>query len=127
MIGTMPTILSKVDLAPTVSADRARGGGPSRRRSLIRPVDRACATAAAPESAAARYERERIDAWIQDRLIAYPLASCFGCRQPIIAGQDWQEVSNGDTNARARFHRNCHAEWRAEREAAARQALGLEG
>ena len=39
----------------------------------------------------------------------------------------WEEVSNGDTNARARFHRTCHAEWRSEREAAARQALGLEG
>ena len=49
------------------------------------------------------------------------------CRKPIVAGQDWQEVSNGDTNARARFHRTCHAEWRTEREAAARQALGLEG
>jgi hypothetical protein len=81
----------------------------------------------AVESAAARYERELIDAWIRNRLIAYPLASCFGCRRPIVAGQDWQEVSNGDTNARARFHRACHAEWRAEREAAARQALGLEG
>ena len=81
----------------------------------------------APESAAARYERERIDAWIRDRLIDYPLAACLLCRKPIIAGQDWQEVSNGDTNARARFHRTCHAEWRTEREAAARQALGLEG
>jgi hypothetical protein len=78
-----------------------------------------------PDSAAVRRERERIDAWIRNRLIAYPLASCFGCRKPIIAGQDWQEVSNGE--ARARFHRTCHAEWRTEREAAARQALGLEG
>ena len=78
-----------------------------------------------PESAAVRYERERIDAWIRNRLIAYPLASCLLCRKPIIAGQDWQEASNGE--ARARFHRTCHAVWRAEREAAARQALGLEG
>jgi hypothetical protein len=76
---------------------------------------------------AIRYERERIDAWIRNRLIAYPLASCFGCRKPIVAGAAWEEVSNGDTNARARFHRDCHAEWRAEQEAAARQALGLEG
>ena len=75
-----------------------------------------------PESAAVRYERERIDA---NRLIAYPLASCFGCRKPIIVGQDWQDVSNGE--ARARFHLACHAEWRTEREAAARQALGLQG
>jgi hypothetical protein len=74
---------------------------------------------------AVRYERERIDAWIRNRLIAYPLASCLLCRKPIIAGQDWQEASNGE--ARARFHRACHIEWRSEQEAAARQALGLEG
>ena len=39
--------------------------------------------------------------------------------------RSWQEVSNGE--ARARFHRTCHADWRTERKAAARQALGLEG
>ena len=39
-----------------------------------------------------RYERERIDAWIRNRLIAYPLASCFGCRKPIVAGAAWEEV-----------------------------------
>jgi hypothetical protein len=80
--------------------------------------------APAPESTAVRYERERIDAWIRARIVDYPLAACLLCRKPIIAGQDWQEVSNGE--ARARFHRTCHAEWRTEREAAARQALGLE-
>ena len=84
------------------------------------------APAALPDSAV-RYERERIDAWIRNRLIAYPLASCFGCRKPIVAGAAWEEVSNGDTNARARFHRACHVEWRSGREAAARQALGLAG
>jgi hypothetical protein len=83
-------------------------------------------TLPAPDLAAVRYERERIDAWIRSRLIDWALASCFGCRKPIVAGAAWEEVSNGDTNARARFHRICHAEWRAEREAAARQALGLE-
>jgi hypothetical protein len=40
-----------------------------------------------PESAAVRYERERIDAWIRARLIDYPLASCLLCRKPIIAGR----------------------------------------
>jgi hypothetical protein len=59
-----------------------------------------------PESAVVRHEREMIDAWIRNRLIAYPLASCLLCRKPIIAGQDWQESSNGE--ARARFHRACH-------------------
>jgi hypothetical protein len=81
------------------------------------------APAPAVESAAVRYERERIDAWIRNRLIAYPLASCVHCRKPIIAGQDWQEASNGE--ARARFHRSCYAEWRGEHETAARRALGL--
>ena len=52
-----------------------------------------------PESAAVRYERERIDAWIRNRLIAYPLASCLRCRKPIVAGQDWQEVSNGESES----------------------------
>ena len=70
-------------------------------------------------------ERERIAAWIRNRLIAYPLASCLLCRKPIIAGQDWQEASNGE--ARARFHRACHIGWRSEQEVAVRQALGLEG
>jgi hypothetical protein len=80
-----------------------------------------------PESAAVRYERERIAAWIRNRLIAWPLASCFGCRKPIVAGAAWEEVSNGDTNARARFHRTCHVEWCGGQEAAARRALGLDG
>jgi hypothetical protein len=98
----------------------------TRRPSHFAPCSkRRCVSAPPAESAAVRYERERIDAWIRNRLIAYPLASCLLCRKPIIAGQDWQEASNGD--ARARFHRACHAEWRAEREASARQALGLAG
>ena len=53
---------------------------------------------------AVRYERERIDAWIRNRLIAYPLASCLRCRTPIVTGAAWEEVSNGE--ARARFHRD---------------------
>ena len=79
---------------------------------------------AAPDPAVRR-ERERIDAWIRNCLVAYPLASCLRCRTPIVGGAAWEEVSNGE--ARARFHRACHAEWRTEWEAAARQALGLEG
>ena len=78
-----------------------------------------------PEPAAVRYQRDRIAAWIRARLIPWSLNSCLHCRKPIIAGQDWQEASNGE--ARARFHRTCHAEWRTEREAAARHALGLGG
>jgi hypothetical protein len=77
----------------------------------------------APESAAARYARERIDAWVRARLIAYPLAVCFLCRRPFVAGAAWEEASNGEV--RMRFHRDCHTPWRAEQEAAARRALGL--
>ena len=84
--------------------------------------------APAPESASVRYERERVDKWIKDRLLNWPLASCLNCRRPFVAGDAWVEVaSSAEIPARARFHRSCYAEWRAEREAAARQALGLEG
>ena len=80
--------------------------------------------APAPESAAARYERDRIAAWVRARLTPYPMDRCCYCRLPFNVGQQWQEAANDE--ARARFHRTCHAEWRAEQEAAARQALGLE-
>jgi hypothetical protein len=74
--------------------------------------------------AAVRYERDRIDKWIRDHLVVNPnVVGCQRCRRPIIAGDKWTEASNGE--ARARFHRDCHAEWRAEQETAARQALGL--
>jgi hypothetical protein len=87
---------------------------------LVNPV-----TLTTPESAAVRRGRELVDAWIRNRLIDWPPDSCLSCRKPIIAGAAWEEVSNGE--ARARFHRTCHAQWRIEREAAARQGLGLEG
>jgi hypothetical protein len=111
---------------PATMLEHAAADGPEPEREPVAstPME-ALSVAPEPESAAVRYERERVDAWIRNRLIAYPLASCLLCRKPIIAGQDWQEASNGE--ARARFHRTCHAEWRTEREAAARQALGLEG
>jgi hypothetical protein len=50
---------------------------------------------------------------------------CCYCRLPFNVGQQWQEVANDAV--RVRFHAACYAAWRAEREAAARQALGLEG
>ena len=65
------------------------------------------------------------DEFLLAGLIAYPLAVCFRCRGPFVAGAEWQEASNGE--ARARFHRACHIEWRSEQEAAARRALGLAG
>jgi hypothetical protein len=69
-------------------------------------------------------ERGRINRWIACRLIDWPPASCLHCRKPIVPGQIWAVVSNGD--ATARFHQDCHDEWLAEQETLARQALGLE-
>ena len=79
----------------------------------------------APESAAARYERERVAGWVRARLTPYPMDRCCYCRLPFNIGQPWQDVANDAV--RVRFHAACYAEWRAEREAAARQALGLKG
>ena len=78
----------------------------------------------APESAAARYERERVAAWVRARLRPYPMDRCCYCRLPFNVGQQWQEAANDAV--RVRFHAACYAAWRTEREAAARQALGLE-
>ena len=112
---TEPSVL--IDHAPAAAEPGVVESEPDPAPEPVEPV--------VVEFAAVRYERERVDAWIRNRLIAYPLASCLLCRKPIIAGQDWQEASNGV--ARARFHRACHIEWRSEQEAAARQGLGLEG
>ena len=79
----------------------------------------------APESAAARYERERVAAWVRARLTPYPMDRCCYCRLPFNVGQQWQEMANDEV--RVRFHAACHSEWFSGREAAARQALGLEG
>jgi hypothetical protein len=76
----------------------------------------------APESPAARYARERVAAWIRARLPSYPMDRCCYCRLPFNVGQQWREAANDVV--RVRFHAACYAEWRTEREAAARQALG---
>jgi hypothetical protein len=114
-----------------------------RRAALVgmkRVIERTKATSAAAERprgdvrleggescdrASAQRNQARIDKWIRDRLIDWPPTSCLHCRKPIVPGRRWTVVANGE--AVARFHQPCHAEWRTEREAAARQALGLEG
>jgi hypothetical protein len=68
-------------------------------------------------------ERRMINHWVADTLIDWPQDSCLKCRNPIIAGQEWTDVTNGD--ARARFHLDCEPVWRAEREALARRTIGL--
>ena len=70
-----------------------------------------------------RPSTRRVDKWIRDRLIDWPSTSCLHCRKPIIVGQLWAVVSNGEVTAR--FHEPCHGEWLAQQEDAARLALGL--
>ena len=55
---------------------------------------------AAPESAAARYERERVAAWVRARLTPYPMDRCCYCRLPFNFGQQWQEVANDAVRVR---------------------------
>ena len=61
--------------------------------------------------------------WVADTLIDWPQDSCLGCRNRVLVGQAWTDVTNGD--ARARFHRDCEPVWRAEREALARKTIRL--
>ena len=67
-------------------------------------------------------DQARIDKWIRDRLVDWR-DNCRHCRKPIVVGQLWTVVSNGEVTAR--FHEPCHGEWLAQQEAAARRALGL--
>ena len=67
-------------------------------------------------------ERRQINHWIADKLIDWPPDSCLHCRKRIIAWP-WVEVTNGE--AAARFHQDCHPEWLAQQEIAARRALGI--
>jgi hypothetical protein len=80
--------------------------------SLLSPVD-----------AGARWGKRRGIGPIRDRLVD-GRRSCWRCRRPIVPGQLWTAVSNGE--AVARFHQPCHAEWLVQQELAARQAMGLD-
>ena len=50
-----------------------------------------------------RYRQSQIDKWIRDRLIDWR-DRCWRCRKPIIVGQLWTVVSNGEVTAR--FHQD---------------------
>jgi hypothetical protein len=65
----------------------------------------------------------RVDKWIRDRLVDWR-DSCWRCRRPIIPGQLWTVVSNGE--AVAQFHQECATIWLMEWEAMALKALGLD-
>ena len=79
------------------------------------------------KSAAVRYERDRIDKWIRDHLSQLAvrflpaLPPAFRRRRRVDGGRELRRGSAG------RYHQSCHDAWRAGQEAAARQALGLEG
>jgi hypothetical protein len=70
-----------------------------------------------------RAERRRINHWIADQLIDWPPSHCLHCRKPIVVGQTWTAVANGLVEAR--FHKDCHGDWLAQQEVAARRAIGL--
>ena len=98
-------------------SDRARALAPSTPDCLSVPAPRAAqgrgaagVRALSPKSAAARYERERVAAWVRARLTPYPMDRCCYCRLPFNVGQQWQEVANDAV--RVRFHAACYAEWR---------------
>jgi hypothetical protein len=75
-----------------------------------------------PRTELIRLDQARIDKWIRDRLVDWR-DSCLRCRKPIVVGQKWTFVGNGEVGAR--FHEPCHAQWLTEQEIAARKALGL--
>jgi hypothetical protein len=75
-----------------------------------------------PLSGRTRPDQARIDKWIRDRLVDWG-DSCWQCRKPIVVGQTWTVVANGEVSAR--FHQDCHDEWLAQQEAFARRALGF--
>jgi hypothetical protein len=60
---------------------------------------------------------------IADTLIDWPQDSCLQCRNRVLIGHAWTDVTNGD--ARAHFHRDCGPVWRAEWQALARKTIGL--
>jgi hypothetical protein len=68
-------------------------------------------------------ERRMINHWVAAHLIEWPREHCLGCRQPVVVGQEWIDVTNGE--ARARFHQKCHRVWLAEQEILARKTIGL--
>jgi hypothetical protein len=78
-------------------------------------------TAAEPLTVA---HRARIARWVASQIVSWPPDNCFCCKRPIIFGAKWTELVND--NDRARFHFDCAPVWRAQQEAAARQAMGLD-
>jgi hypothetical protein len=81
------------------------------------PVRRAPARVFSP------LDQARIDKWIRDQLIDWAPTCCLHCRKPIVVGQTWTVVSNGEVSAR--FHQTCHGEWLERQGELAKRALGF--
>jgi hypothetical protein len=78
-------------------------------------------TPTAPLTAA---DQARVNKWIRDRLVADWRESCWRCRLRILVGQKFIDVRGDEVIVR--FHTQCESEWRAQQEAAARRAMGLD-
>ena len=74
--------------------------------------------------ARARIDQAHINKWVTSRIISWPPDNCFCCKRPIVYGAKWVELVND--NERARFHFDCAPAWRAEQEALAPRAMGLD-
>jgi hypothetical protein len=72
----------------------------------------------------ARLDEARIRRWISDRLVADWRSTCWRCRKPFVVGQKFVDVRGNEVTVR--LHQPCYAEWLAQQEALARQALGLD-
>jgi hypothetical protein len=64
-----------------------------------------------------------LNRWIAARIIDWPLEHCLGCRERVLVGQTFIDVTNG--SARARFHCECHPVWLVEQEKLARKNGGI--
>jgi len=69
-------------------------------------------------------ERRRVVQWINDHFTSSPAGVCAHCGDGERVGDPFVVLFVGDD--RADVHASCHAGWRAEREAEACAALGLE-
>jgi RNase P subunit RPR2 len=106
-------------------ASLAEGAALARIERVIEPAQAEQTTVAQdrPRTELTRLDQARIKRWIANQSIDWPPTSCLHCRRPIVPGQLWTVVSNGEITAR--FHQDCHGAWRAQQEVFARRALGF--
>jgi hypothetical protein len=69
-------------------------------------------------------ERRRVVHWVNDHFTSSPAGVCAHCGGALRSKDPFVALFVG--SHRADVHSSCHSAWRAEREAEARRALGLE-